>query len=387
MRILFAAPGLEAGRDGVGDYCRRLAEQLSLLGHSVALLALNDTFANGEVEWTVEDGGNLIARLPATLSARERWERALSLIEEFDPDWISLHFVCYGFHPRGLVGRLAGEFANLVAGRKVHLMMHELWVMWGMKCRLTDRLMGVFQRRGVLRVLRSIRPDLMDTTISFYQAVLNKERFDCGLLPLCGNFPPVQGDAQGWLAQRLTEAGVPSLWPRERPLLVAGFFGTIFGHWNPGPLLDKLSEIARASGLEILLLSGGKCSASGERLFDQLPESVDGVALHKLRLGALSVEQASEYLNTLDLGLTCYSNLFVGKSSTAAAMLDHGLAVLAGGDDRSLEKGWKLKQQVPGVIGLDDPLSLDAKYLNRQPKRDSGAKIAERLLSRLNEVG
>ena len=384
MRILFAAPGLELGRDGVGDYCRRLAEQMSLLGHSVALLSLNDSGALEDQGWVMAGDEPCVARLPAHLPAKDRWDRARQLIAAFDPEWISLHFVCYGFHPRGLVGGMADDFVKLVAGRKLHLMMHELWVMWGMKCRLPDRLIGVLQKKGVLKVLHALKPKLMDTTLLFYQAVLRKEGFDCGILPLCGNFSPVHRDAQSWLAPRLAEAGLSSLWPRKEPLLVAGFFGTIFGHWDALPLLMRLAEIARSAGKEILLLSGGKCSAAGERLFDQLPEQVSGVRFHKIRLGALTMEQASEYLNTLNLGLSCYSKLFVGKSSTAATMLDHGLTVLAGGNDSHLERFWELDQErVRGVMGLNDPWAKDLEYQSGHPERDSSLAGAIQLHRRL----
>jgi len=384
MRILFLTSGLSPQADGVGDYCRRLAEALQRQGHDVSLVAINDTFSRDVAgPRLAEKSGLDIVRFPSSQPWNERLSDARAWIEAFAPDWISFHFVCYGFHRRGLVGKLVLQLAHLCNGYRLHVMMHELWVMWGMDCRLRDRLMGVLQRRGVVRFLKALQPSLIDTTIPFYQAVLQREGFSCGILPLCGNFTPVRGDAQNWLTTRIAGAGLPSLWPRTRPLLAAGFFGTIFGHWNPQPLLFKLSEAARSLGKEILLLSGGKCSAAGERLFDQLPEQLDGVQIHKLRLGALTTEQASEYLNTLDLGLTCYSPLFVGKSSTVATMKDHGLPILIGGDDRSLENAWKLEQHVPGVVGLGDSVQRLQVLPSRSPAIDSSTIITATFISKL----
>jgi hypothetical protein len=353
---------------------------MSLLGHSVALIALNDSFATEEPGWIFNREEPCVARLPAHLAPKERWERAGRLITEFNPDWISLHFVCYGFHPRGLVGGMAVDLAKLVEGRRLHLMMHELWVMWGMDCRLRDRLIGVLQRRGVLRVLRALRPSLIDTTIPFYQAVLRHEGFEAGLLPLCGNFPVVPGDALSWLPQRLEAACLPGLWPSSEPLLVAGFFGTIFGHWDPQPLMKRLANEAAARGTTVLLLSGGSCSEEGARLFNGLPSEVDGIRFHRCRLGRLSDEQASQYFNSMDLGLSGYSKLFIGKSSVVATMLDHGLTVIAGGDDTKLQRGWEVDFKSAAYVGVSEALP---ESLTRITVSDSSRKVTDLLLTRL----
>ena len=42
MKLLFLCSSLEPGRDGVGDYTRRLAGECLRQGHEVRLLSLND---------------------------------------------------------------------------------------------------------------------------------------------------------------------------------------------------------------------------------------------------------------------------------------------------------------------------------------------------------
>ena len=363
MRILFLTSGLSRRADGVGDYCRRLAEALQGQGHRVSLMALNDPFLTHGVDpCSSEEPVLEVVRLSSTQPWTERIHQARASIESFAPDWISLHFVCYGFHRRGLVGKLVSDLARLCDGYQLHVMMHELWVMWGMDCRLQDRMIGLLQRRGVVRLLKALRPSLIDTTIPFYQAVLRHEGFQAGLLPLCGNFPVVEGDARSWLPQCLEAEGLPSLWPRSEPLVVAGFFGTIFGHWDPSPLLKRLASEAAQQKAAVLLLSGGSCSEDGGCLFDQLPSKVDGTLFYRCRLGRLSDEQASQYFHSLDLGLSCYSKLFIGKSSVFATMVDHGLTVVAGGADDRLERCWDVKPSATRAAGLNDcwsPISDD----------------------------
>jgi len=270
------------------------------------------------------------ARLSADVAWSKRVQQATRLLAELDPAWISLHFVCYGFHARGFVSTLGHGLKRIVAGRRLHLMLHELWVMWNMKCKWRDRIMGIEQRRGVLKILRCLEPDLIDTTNPYYQTVMQKEGFECGIQVLCGSFPPEKSDSREWLAEKMLEAGLPDIWMNRGRFLVAGFFGTIFGHWDPEPLLKWLADAGVASGKEPILLSAGSCSGAGAQRFDCIPSHVGGVRLPKLRIGLLDQKQASEYLNTLDLGLTCYSPVFIWKSSVAATMLEHGLTVVAG---------------------------------------------------------
>ena len=41
MKLIFICGSLEPGRDGVGDYTRRLAGELIRQGHQIAIIALN----------------------------------------------------------------------------------------------------------------------------------------------------------------------------------------------------------------------------------------------------------------------------------------------------------------------------------------------------------
>ena len=92
MRILFLCSCLEPGRDGVGDYTRRLAEECAMLGHECALAALNDSFVRTTSE--EKQGG-----LPTLRLARgSDYGAVADFRKKFAPDWISLQLVAYGLH-------------------------------------------------------------------------------------------------------------------------------------------------------------------------------------------------------------------------------------------------------------------------------------------------
>ena len=50
MKIMFICGSLEPGKDGVGDYTRRLCAHLKKHHIEVGILAYNDKFINSELE-------------------------------------------------------------------------------------------------------------------------------------------------------------------------------------------------------------------------------------------------------------------------------------------------------------------------------------------------
>lgn len=104
MRLAFICSSLEPGRDGVGDYTRRLAGELVRQGHPSIAVALNDPHISKTVFELQEIEGVSISvlRLPIVMPWSKRVIEARNWLEAFNPDWISLQFVPFGFHRRGL---------------------------------------------------------------------------------------------------------------------------------------------------------------------------------------------------------------------------------------------------------------------------------------------
>jgi hypothetical protein len=184
MRLLFLCSSLEPGRDGVGDYTRLLAEECVKLGHTCALVALNDRFVSAPEE-TVETGGLSALRLPSPGD----WTVAADFRERFAPDWISLQLVAYGLHPRGMLFQATPGLRRVVGPARLHLMFHELWVGNEKHPTLRHRLTGWPQKRSLRRMLETLRPAYVTTTNPFYAALLKSIGVDASILPLFGNVP------------------------------------------------------------------------------------------------------------------------------------------------------------------------------------------------------
>jgi hypothetical protein len=145
MRLAFICSGLEPGRDGVGDFARTLARQCVAAGHEVRLASVRDELSQDRstanpVELRLAD----IFLHPAEARALAAW------LHDFQPDWASVQFTPFGFHPRGLGGRRAAFLRELLPAKtRREIMLHEIWLQPGPGGQLRHRALGWAQRRSV----------------------------------------------------------------------------------------------------------------------------------------------------------------------------------------------------------------------------------------------
>ena len=192
MTILFLTGGLEPGKDGVGDYTRRLAFECARNRHDCLLIALNDGNIEIPTETTeVEDHIQLrTLRLPQKLSWPARIKLASVFRAPYSIDWISLQFVCYSFHPKGFGFNLGKLLQPVVNGCPVHLMFHELWVGVGdERLSLKQRLVAGIQRQGIRKLIREIQPRCVTTSNSFYGTLLKNINVTAMILLSSATFP------------------------------------------------------------------------------------------------------------------------------------------------------------------------------------------------------
>lgn len=110
MKLVFLCGSLELGCDGVGDYVRRLAEELFKQGHEIGAVALNDPSIKEdftEIQRTDEFHFSIL-RISSGWPAEKRFAKAKTWIDAFDPEWLSLQFVIFSYHPKGLPFGLSG---------------------------------------------------------------------------------------------------------------------------------------------------------------------------------------------------------------------------------------------------------------------------------------
>ena len=111
MRILFFCGSLEPGRDGVGDYTRRLAGEIKRQGHDATIVAINDNYVKYKFAGIqISEGMELLVlRVPAIWTLKKRSEDIKSWINEINPEWLSLQFVPFQFPLLDLIIAFASQ--------------------------------------------------------------------------------------------------------------------------------------------------------------------------------------------------------------------------------------------------------------------------------------
>lgn len=364
MRIIFLCGCLEPGRDGVGDYTRRLAGSLIRNGNTVKLISLQDKFITKSViEKQDADGSSvLVFRFPRAVDNYVDNAIATNYIKEFNPDLISFQFVPFSFHPKGLPVRLGKGLRGMLNGFKVHVMLHELWV--GHAHRWSEKRfwMGLWQRHIILSLLKTIQPELVNTHAPYYQFLLEKAGVKVQLLPLFANIPIVDNslrNADEIKADRNFQtavifAGLPTIEEMEKLLTV----------WE--------ESLIRANKLGVIVLVG-RHSGSSASLMQLIADRFPKITLSEL--GALPVDELSAVLQASDFGISPVPLVLMEKSGTISAMKEHGLPVIITRKGR-VHRNFSIAEAV-GVVFIENLQAGFFDELKKQPRYDGLQRIAE----------
>ncbi len=373
MKILFFCGSLEAGRDGVGDYSRRLAEECAARGHDCTVIALHDPHVRTVTD-TVPASVRLL-RLPASEPWPDRLAGATRYLRLIAPDWVSWQFVAYAFHPRGFLPAALLRAAPDLRGPRCHVRMHELWLGLEAGPSWRARAIGWLQRRGVLCLLDRLDPDCIQTSQAAYQHALQREGYPSDVLELFGNVS-IADDSSG-PGSALTR-WLPPLPDHSRAAsLVALTFGTLHPQWQPAATIEWLLTTARRLGRVPALVVIGRAGAHAPAILAAFRQRGIEVSV----TGELDAASVSRLLRSADLGIAPHPWELIGKSGAAVAMLEHGLPVLVPRDD------WQLRG-TPYPRGASDPLlarlaDLDAAYTDRWlASRRAAASALPRVASR-----
>jgi hypothetical protein len=320
MRITFICGSLEPGRDGVGDYVRRLAIELLRQGHQVSSIALNDTHINQEDVTTlhIENHKLLLCRVPSKWNLSKRLAKAQKWINDFNPEWLSLQFVPFAFHPRGLPFNLGKYLVQLTKGKLWHIMFHELWVGMNYEAPLKHKYWGKVQRLIIKGVINDIKPTIIHTQTPIYQFELGRLGFKSALLPLFSNIPNLSKPKQ----YQSTTIQPVRLYNGTCIRMV------LFGGIHPGAPVHKLAhDIAQYcshNAVTATLTMVGRCGSEQEHW----ASIWKAFGLYVEQLGEQAPEYISELLLNSSIGIATTPAYLIGKSGTVAAMHNHGLPVI-----------------------------------------------------------
>ena len=191
MKILFICGSAEPGKDGVGDYTRRLCGELIKTGHQAQILSLCDlktiVFTNNNQE--IDGVKVVVDRIPVATSTNERYILAQMTINSFIPDWISLQYVPYSFNPKGLSFWLPSFLKKLKGNHKWHIMFHELWLGIDVESSFRHKCIGKWQQLIVKKIIKNLNPYQINTQNQLYQFHLQTQTIKADILPIFGNIP------------------------------------------------------------------------------------------------------------------------------------------------------------------------------------------------------
>ncbi len=320
MNIVFVVGSLIPGRDAVGDYTLKLALQLRDLQCEVGLLAINDKSPTYPDELhLLTEAGVTILRLSSHCNWSDRVDAAKAFITDSNPRILSLQYVPFAYHSKGMSLRLHTDLMAIGGRCPWQVMCHELWIEKTFPVAFRHKLLGKIQKPLVRHLFKSLKPVVVHTHLAYYQRMLGSMGVDSKLLPLHGNIrlSSSRAEAREWLCSRVRSNGDE---------FMAGFFGNILTTMN----IDAAYEFAKSAavgGRKLHVLSAGGLDAGGEHLWRAIATKLNAAAKFTL-LGPLSEQEVSKYLSGLDLGLTSYPAELAGKSGGVASMLEHGVRVL-----------------------------------------------------------
>lgn len=291
MNFLFLLGPYRPGRCGVSDYVALLSEKLEALGHGCRIVSIDP------------EKGSSLASVAAALPPA---------------DVVSLQFAPYAFHPKGLPGRPLRRLAEALAERPLHVTFHEIWTGAYPRASLRERFTGSRQRRMVLRFLQVARPQGIHATNAASLNRLGRAGLSPEYLYLFGNVPHAK------LPGTTSKSSPPETGP------VVAFFGTPYEDFPYRRLFENLTATFRAMKAEpTVRILGGVREAAG---LDLLRKEAERHDLAVEETGRLSTEELSQELQAAACGVATTPYDALGKSGAAAAMLEHGLPLVAHDD-------------------------------------------------------
>jgi len=340
MKIVFICGSFEPGHDGVGDYLRRLSLELMSNGIDVAVAAINDRHLKGERETIDAGDANHVAalRIPAELAAENRMKILKRYIAEVNPEWISLQYVAFSFHDKGLDFGLNNMLREIGKGKKWEVMFHEIAVGMYEGASVKEVLWGKVQLYLVKQLLRKLEP-VVHTTNTVYLEQLKRMGAKANLLPLFSNIPVVSPEqVQKKLRTKRSEGDTINI----------VVFGSIYPDAPIESFADQAKVYADLNDVKVKLTIIGRSGAELERWMKIWAEA----GLDSESLGKLSEKRISEILTEAEFGIFTTPLSLAEKSGSVAAMRAHGVHLLAVSRDRAY-RGIGAIKNLYGISAFD----------------------------------
>ena len=307
MKICFISGPSRPYECGISDYVRLLIDGLKSTAHTVSLVSVEST-------------------------------KDLSFILKDQPayDLYSLQYTPYSFSPKGIVGKPLIDLGKTLQDKKVHINFHEIWIGDYPNAPLKEKLIGWFQKREIRMFLKIIRPQLVTCSNSAALDRLRSEKINAEYLYLFGNIPYSKSEINC-----------------NENLVKVAIFGTLYEKFPYDLLIKRLKEISdiQKRKLQIRII-GRQREGKGLSLLQNLAQQ----SLFRIHeCGELSTDSISHELQNCDLGVCTTPYDILGKSGATAAMLEHGLPIIAFDDgDTPRDKLFVIKEFEDQIFLLNE---------------------------------
>lgn len=309
MKIIFLCGSLEPGRDGVGDYTRRLTGELLRQKHQASINALQDNYIEGVLYEKQEQDNTEVSviRLGKGVSAKKKCDEVSKFVNNLNPDWLSLQYVPFSYQKNGLPFFLGKYLKKIGAGRKWHIMFHELWVGMDKEAPWKHKIWGKGQAYIVRKIIEQLNPVISHTQTPLYKMQLDRIGHEVSLLPLFGNIPvhfSKNGSKEGQTISFV-----------------------VFGQIQPGAPIEQFAKELRDYGQdiqkEIQFIFIGH---NGKELKNWVEICIKA-NFRTILYGEQDVNRISKVLSEADWGITSTPSFQLEKSGTVAAMIEHDLPI------------------------------------------------------------
>jgi len=225
-------------------------------------------------------------------------------------DIFSIQFAPYSFSSSGLFGRSLFNLAALLSDEKLHINFHEIWIGAYPQAPLKERFIGWKQKREILRFIDILRPDYLTCSNAATIDRMISSGIDVNYLYLFGNIPYAPCEKK-----------------KTSEFIKVVTFGTLYKKFPYEILGEKLNELAKSVKLPIeLKILGRQRDFAGLERIKSISENY-GFSI--VECGELPVKSISHELQLCDIGISTTPYDIIGKSGATAAMLEHGLPILA----------------------------------------------------------
>ena len=279
MKICFITSQKESKQCGISDYVELLSKKLEKLGHQIQ-------------RYFIHKDSEELTDLPSA-------------------DLYSIQFAPYAFAYNGLPNQTLKCLAQKLQNKKVHLNFHEIWVGAYPRANCREKGIGWLQKKLILRFINKCKPAWISSSNAAALDRLKQEGIPAMFLYLFGNI----------------SYSANSKVTTKRQTLKVAFFGTPYNNFPYDKLGVFLLTLSKTSGkkLEIILIGRQREDAGSNHLYSLCKKNKFLIE----RTGELSTDLISELLQKCLLGVSTTPYDVIGKSGATAAMLEHGLPVLA----------------------------------------------------------